>query len=256
MQVSSDFEIMSATACSGVPQTVRLSQAPISGASYFWSFDGGTVESGSGAGPYQIVWNDGGPKTVVLDVATGACTARSERTINVVHIPKPDIFAPDFMPLVGQEYTVTGASAESGVQYIWDFGGATATPGGSDSAQQTLVWNTDGLKSVSLRLFRDGCYSAAESIEVNVQKRVSRNHSSTKKIVVYPQPAASFVVVEWNGPPASASIYDALGRRVGDSFVLNESLQMDATNLPEGLYFMQVRSGTEIWTEKIVVKKY
>ena len=43
------------------------------GANYTWGFNGGTVVSGSGQGPYQVLWTTGGTKTVTLDVNDNGC---------------------------------------------------------------------------------------------------------------------------------------------------------------------------------------
>jgi len=38
-------------------------------------FNGGTVVSGSGQGPYEVMWTTGGTKTVTLDVNDNGCIA-------------------------------------------------------------------------------------------------------------------------------------------------------------------------------------
>lgn len=250
--VSADFEIMNATACSGVPQTVQLLGPSTPGAQYFWSFGGATIVSGSGPGPYQIVWNDGGEKTVTLDVTDGSCIARQERSINVVHVPQPELFTPDFNPSVGQEYSVTASSSEVDVQYIWDFGGATATPGGSADPNQILIWNAEGLKTVGLRLLKNGCYSQAVSVQVQVLGQVARAQTTSENFIVYPQPANDRLVLEWNGADVvSLAIYDATGRTVVPAFRPQEApFHRDVSSWPGGLYFLKVRLANQ--TQKIL----
>ncbi|MCS7086586.1 MAG: hypothetical protein NZ534_11010, partial [Bacteroidia bacterium] len=193
--VSANFELMNATVCSGVPQTVALSDSPVPGAQYFWSFGGAEVVSGSGSGPYQIVWNDGGTKTVALDVIQGNCSARQERTVAVVHIPKPEISVPAPHVLAGDNLSVEAISSEADVQYIWDFDGATAVPGGTASPRQTLTWNVPGTKNVSLRLFKTGCYSQADTVVVSVNS-LTRAERSSPVMRFYPQPARDWLTVE------------------------------------------------------------
>ena len=255
-EISAAFEIMNAAACSGVSQTVSLSGPAIPGAQYFWSFGGGTVASGSGAGPYQIVWNDGGTKTVALDVANGSCTARQERSIEVKHVPKPDLVSPDFSPLVGQEFAVSAVTAETGVQFVWDFGGATATPGGAADPNQILVWNTDGLKTVSLRLLKDGCFSQSATTQVQVQKLVERHESVRNAFRLYPQPANNFVTLEWEGEMAAFSLYDLVGRQVVPEFApAGASARLELSALPSGIYVLRAQTPTATELFKVVIHK-
>lgn len=60
--------------CENLPVTVTYTGTSPSNATYTWGFNGGTVLSGSGQGPYQIVWSGTGSKTVTLDVSSGGCT--------------------------------------------------------------------------------------------------------------------------------------------------------------------------------------
>src|SRR5690606_11153705 len=56
---TSDFTITSPV-CEGEVATITYTGSAGSGANFNWNFAGGTVISGSGAGPYQVVWNTGG----------------------------------------------------------------------------------------------------------------------------------------------------------------------------------------------------
>jgi len=49
---------------------------PGPGVTYTWGFNGGTVVSGSGVGPYEVLWTTGGTKTVTLDVNDNGCVSQ------------------------------------------------------------------------------------------------------------------------------------------------------------------------------------
>ncbi|MDB5007219.1 MAG: hypothetical protein JWP45_1612, partial [Mucilaginibacter sp.] len=51
---------------------------------YTWNFNGGTIVSGSGVGPYAVKWGTAGSKTVTLTVTSaGGCTSTSTQTVFV-----------------------------------------------------------------------------------------------------------------------------------------------------------------------------
>lgn len=56
-------------------------------ATYDWDFDGGTIVSGMGSGPYNISWSDGGTKTITLMVTEDGCP--SEVFTQTVEVEEP-----------------------------------------------------------------------------------------------------------------------------------------------------------------------
>jgi gliding motility-associated-like protein len=56
-------------------------------ATYDWNFDGGTIVSGMGSGPYNISWPDGGTKTITLTVTEDGCP--SEEFTQTVEVEEP-----------------------------------------------------------------------------------------------------------------------------------------------------------------------
>jgi hypothetical protein len=86
-QLYSSFT-MPATACKNDIVTVNLSGTPDSSSSYNWYFDGGTIASGSGAGPYGIIWNTDSIKTVKLTVTKWGCSSpETQKNINIITTP-------------------------------------------------------------------------------------------------------------------------------------------------------------------------
>src|SRR5262249_8254248 len=55
-----------------------------SGLQFDWNFSGGQIQSGSGAGPYQVKWDQSGIYSVTLTVTdANGCTSSSTKLINV-----------------------------------------------------------------------------------------------------------------------------------------------------------------------------
>ncbi|MEZ4959242.1 MAG: PKD domain-containing protein [Saprospiraceae bacterium] len=64
-----------AAICQTATATVTFTGSATPGATYNWNFAGGTVVSGSGAGPYEIAWATGGSYTIELTVTANGCTS-------------------------------------------------------------------------------------------------------------------------------------------------------------------------------------
>lgn len=76
-----------------------------------WNFDGGTVVSGSGYGPYRVMWNDGGTKTISLTIS-----GKTYERMLVVDVNDAEVCVP--------EYLFEGATSQvdipSGITVQWE----------------------------------------------------------------------------------------------------------------------------------------
>jgi hypothetical protein len=99
-------------------------------ATYDWNFDGGIIISGSGPGPYYIVWDTLGYKTVTLHVIYGSESCNSSNIIHIVPVP--------------QVYSVTGGGS-------YPYGGTGVHIGlsGSQFAISYYLYLNDGTSSVA-----------------------------------------------------------------------------------------------------------
>ena len=79
--ISSDFSI-DQNVCINQPINVSFSGTASSSATFDWNFNGATILSGTGGGPYQIAFPDGGAYEISLVVNESGCS--STRTSNTV----------------------------------------------------------------------------------------------------------------------------------------------------------------------------
>jgi len=70
------FNVIS-NACASDTITVSYIGNATGAATYIWNFDSANVISGSGQGPYQIMWNSSGTKVISLTVSENNCTSSS-----------------------------------------------------------------------------------------------------------------------------------------------------------------------------------
>jgi len=68
----------------GANATITYSGTYSATSTYIWDFNGGTIASGSGVGPYTVNWSSAGSKTVSLTVANSSgCSSTSTQTVTV-----------------------------------------------------------------------------------------------------------------------------------------------------------------------------
>lgn len=78
------------------------------GMNFTWNFAGGIVLSGSGPGPYQVLWTTPGVKNLTLQVRQGACTNDTAFTITVNDKPVVDA-GNDLVICKGSSVTLQGS---------------------------------------------------------------------------------------------------------------------------------------------------
>ena len=125
--------------CVGQPVTVTYTGNGTGADTYTWNFNGGTVISGSGAGPYQIKWATSGTKNITLTVSAGTCTS-TLTTMPVTITPLPTVtLTPDIYICPGGSTTLSPVAAPAGGTYLW--GGGQTTPTLTVSPAATSYYN-------------------------------------------------------------------------------------------------------------------
>jgi len=103
---TSDFTV-DGLICEDNTSTITYTGSATSSATYTWDFDGGTIVSGSGDGPYEIQWPNAGTYTVSLMVAEDGCmSGLTEQTVQVDDL----LVAPD----------IECNSTVSSIEFSWD----------------------------------------------------------------------------------------------------------------------------------------
>jgi subtilisin-like proprotein convertase family protein len=72
--LTSSFNVTSPV-CEGENSTITYTGNGTAAGTYTWNFNGGSVVSGSGSGPYSVNWSSSGSKTVTLQVSENGCTS-------------------------------------------------------------------------------------------------------------------------------------------------------------------------------------
>lgn len=180
----SNFTISTDTICEGSPITITTNNPAIANMVYDWDFDGATINSGTGSGPYSITWNGQANHNIELTTSANGCTsAVTTQNIQVWQIPTPDFSITD-STLCQFDSTIlnyTGNATPTGT-YNWNFGNGSVQSGTGQGPIQ-VNYDIAGNTSVSLQVTENGCTSTTKTVP----------------IIVTPRPVADFTISSVQG---------------------------------------------------------
>ncbi len=191
IQAAPSFSVSAPTyAGINISTLITYTGTPISGATYSWNFDGGTIVSGSGAGPYQIQWATAGVKNLSCTVISGACNLVTETAQTQVISAATVSFVAESPVCVNSASTVTfNGMSLPGAVFNWNFDGGTVVSG-SGVGPYEISWPTAGSKNITLSVDQFGVSSPVV----------------TENVVVNSTPTASFSIPAFICQDQTASI--------------------------------------------------
>ncbi|MFN4123177.1 MAG: PKD domain-containing protein [Flavobacteriales bacterium] len=201
---SSAFTVTSPV-CVGQTSTITYTGSAPAGATYNWNFDGGTIVSGSGQGPYQISWNTAGTKNISLQVIQGGISSTITTNQVVVNpIPTSTFTLPATACQNSAVAISYSGSAGAGATYNWNFGGGTIISGTGQGPYQ-VSWPTAGNRTVSLTVIQNGCTSAPSNQNINILPLPNANFTAVSPVcqgfvstINYTGGAAAGATFNWN----------------------------------------------------------
>lgn len=125
---TSDFTVVSPV-CQGNNSTITFTGTAGSGSTYTWDFAGGTVQSGSDAGPYEVSWSAAGSNSLSLIVTDNGCvSSQSFQSVEVLPLPIVDVVADKTDGCRPLTINFSDAINNPPATYNWNFGdGASST---------------------------------------------------------------------------------------------------------------------------------
>jgi gliding motility-associated-like protein len=151
--VSASFTISDSLICAGSTITATYTGTGAAYAAATWGWSGGTVQSGSGFGPYVVKYDRSG--IVSLTVKDGTCvSAARSKLINVIPTPVA-AFTPD-APAGCAPFVVTFKNESQNTDaWKWSFGDG----GSSSDVSPAYTYNNTGKHTVTLIASAQGkCY--------------------------------------------------------------------------------------------------
>lgn len=184
---SPDFTVVSPI-CNDATTTVEYTGSGSSNATYTWDFNGGTVVSGSGSGPYQIQWATGGSYTVSLVVSENGCS--SQPFTQTVQVDEP--LAP---PVITCTRTTTS------ITFSWD------PVSGATSYTVNLLSGTAGTHDPNTNTYTVTGLNTGDMVEIEVVANgTTACGPSQATITCEPDPCpADQVIIDPVGPFCQAT---------------------------------------------------
>lgn len=157
---TADFSIPAVNCASDTVSVQYLGNASGS-AFYNWNFGGGVVLSGNGQGPYEVLWQQAGNKSISLIVSENGCISTSVvNNTNLLSVPS-FITAPITSVCQGDSVLLT-ANSGSNLGYQWLQGGLQLT---NDTLSTLKVMNS-GSYQVKVIDNSIGCYKISPAVPV------------------------------------------------------------------------------------------
>ncbi len=181
-----------------VGENVTVNSLGISGNGLLaeWDFGGGQVLSGEHIGPYEIVYESPGTKMVVrklTDLLIGQ-TQFDTAFVEVFPLPTSTFYSSREVACVAEQVTFQFTGDPSAVAtYYWNFNGGIVTSGATNGPGPiTVVWNTPGVRTVSLRTENEQCSSPIYQLNVDVRTTPLVNFTVPPSLC--PNQSATFVL--------------------------------------------------------------
>ncbi|MCB9053813.1 MAG: T9SS type A sorting domain-containing protein [Lewinellaceae bacterium] len=127
--------------------------------------------------------------------------------------------------------------------------GSIVAAGEVNKGNQRYIW--------LVKVTPDGCLDTLCSVVSAVEGFASPEQAS---LSLFPNPTAGPLTLAWAAPPpgreAHLHLYDAGGREVWrQQRPVERQMELSLSGLPEGLYFLQVRTSEGNWVERVVVRR-
>ena len=222
--------------------------------SWSWDFgDGGTsalqnpIHTYAAPGTY--------PVTLIIETDLG-CSATVTSDVFIHEQPDADFTSDTACAGTPTQFTdlTNPGNGNTIVSWWWDFSdGYTST-----TQNPTHIYAVSGTYSVVVVIVADcGCVdTVVRDVVVDAITQIETNEGNDAILRIYPNPFTASTTIEYelkNSGTASITIVNYLGNIVESISIKNSQPYIwDASEMPEGIYFIQVKEEEKVITRRVV----
>lgn len=216
--------------------------------SWQWYFPGATPDTSSLQNPTNICYNAYGN----YDVSLVACNTTG--CDSVFYPGLIDVYQPAPVPLITWQNDTLYCSPAA--YYAWYDAGNPTVILSNDS-----FLNVSGIISNYFVIISDsnGCQVSSAIFAVTALNDLMNEIAS---FTIIPNPASDFIRIDRhilsNVKPKSWKILDLPGKLIGSGFLIdliqNNSVNLDCSSLPNGIYLIELTGDTDVLREKFIVQ--
>jgi len=211
----------------------------------------GTSTTLTGSGALSYLWSTGPATTAITvtpTISTGytvtgmdvnGCSGTATKIVTVN--PMPDV-------TTGLNGVVITAN-QHGAAYQWLNCNTGHSPI-SGATNQTYTATANGSYAVKITLA--ACSNVSSCVALNVvavDEKINRD-----LFIVYPNPSAGIFTINTEEKVHELNIYNLLGEKIISQTIQNEKEEINLRNQPDGIYFLELRTGQGTAVKKIIVR--
>lgn len=224
--------------------------------SWTWYFGDGTASTEENpTHAYSTIGNYS--VTLVAANANGTHSTQKIDYISVIQgdAPEAGFTATKTTSIIYETIQFTDRSTNYPTSWWWDFGDGNT----SDEQNPLHAYNIPGTYTVSLTATNSSGESTKMNTDYIVVAAASSNKTNTlEKVRIHPNPSNGVFYLNTTAifsDNLQIQVVDITGKVTMKSLIeAQESYKIDLSNYPKGMYFVQINTGTYLYTEKIIVE--
>jgi hypothetical protein len=197
----------------------------------------------------QIVYASGTYNDSI--VVMNACDTLKVYEVHIGTPPTPGVIDGPIWTLPGSSGVYGVGNFTLGLTYEWEVVGGQAQP--SVGPQTTISWGPAGMGTVRLNAYIDSFCVSSSQMNVDISGGVGVAEQHLPQPIWSPNPANNSLNIEKFDGLQAVRLCDAQGKLLQSWAVIEESLVLDVSRFPAGLYHLGFETEKGVRFEKLVI---
>ena len=214
------------------------------------------IKANGGTPPYSVKWSNGKVENEIFDLKAGLYFATVSDANGFKGIGKIKITEPDIL-LIDSTIVTNASCNEPGKIEIYLTGGTLPYSfywkyNGSFFSNEQNIYNLNP-GNYNLKI-TDSCSNELDTVFHIENKTATFDNTFNKKVVLYPNPATSFLnISSQNHKIKQYSLYDLSFKIVKQDKINNSNFGIDISSLKTGIYILRLSIENQDIIQKIII---